>query len=228
MRSFLFPFGLKPKPIDDGPRYADIYERGFAAVLDMILIFFLFGWLFRWQMGLVYSHMDYVALSKINPQLGIVSIVKQLWDAGVVYWWFVNFAVQALIIGVIYVLYQIKFDSTPGRWLLGLKIVHRDAHDKPMETWRYVLRFAAYAVSVAPLMLGLFWAAFRKDRRTFHDFIAGTVVLNTRPRGWYWQQIKRGFRYVKGRLYPQSGSQEQAMAEPAAEQRHENGKDPVA
>jgi uncharacterized RDD family membrane protein YckC len=43
--------------------------------------------------------------------------------------------------------------------------------------WRSALRLFGYAASVLPLFLGLLMALFDGERRTLHDRLAGTVVV---------------------------------------------------
>lgn len=223
MKNYFIPLGLRPRPTESGPRYADLYERGVAAAIDVTLIFFLFNWLFSRITTALYAHIDAVKFRAIDSTQGFAATFQQLLDANVMQMWLVNFAVQIVIIGVVYVMFQIAYATTPGKWLLGLKLVRYGTHEN-LKPWRYVLRYAAYAVSCAPIMLGILWASFNKQHRTWHDYIAGTVVMNTRPSGWYWMQIKRGYRKLRGRP---SVAVEEPVAEPAAEQRHEDGKDAV-
>lgn len=77
------------------------------------------------------------------------------------------------------VLYQAPFlwrwGRTPGKRLLGLRIVGRDGGPVPLP--RLLLRTACYGVSAAPAMLGFLWALFDARGQAFHDKIAETVVI---------------------------------------------------
>lgn len=199
MKNLLSHFGLKPKPKQEGPRYGDVYERGLAAALDVTLIFFLLSWVFdRIAKGL-YAGVDTSILQTIDPKAGVVTLFQQLWEAHLIQLWSMNFFIQVGLIGLFYVTFQIAYGTTPGRWLLGLKVVHHATHE-PVKPWRYVLRYLAYMVSCMPLMLGVLWANFNKKRRTWHDYIAGTVVISTRGQGWYWNHFKRAVRYMMVRV----------------------------
>lgn len=65
--------------------------------------------------------------------------------------------------------------ATPGMRLLGLRLVDwRGRH--PVGTPRAWLRAVALVVTGLTLGLGMLIAAFRRDRRTLHDLLAGTWV----------------------------------------------------
>ena len=47
---------------------------------------------------------------------------------------------------------------------------------------RALLRFAAAWLSLAPAGLGLWWSAIDPERRCWHDRLAGTRLVRTRPK----------------------------------------------
>ncbi len=69
--------------------------------------------------------------------------------------------------------------QTPGKALLGLRVVR--ANGQRLSVSRSLLRFAAYWVSALPLFLGFLWILVDDDRRGWHDKIADTRVIYTRP-----------------------------------------------
>jgi uncharacterized RDD family membrane protein YckC len=69
--------------------------------------------------------------------------------------------------------------TSPGKFLVELRIVdHRTGG--PPSFWRLVLRYVGYFLSILPLGLGFLVAVFNRDRRTLHDFLAGTRVVAVR------------------------------------------------
>jgi uncharacterized RDD family membrane protein YckC len=64
---------------------------------------------------------------------------------------------------------------TPGKALLGLKVVRKDGGR--VSFGRALLRFFAYWISMLPLFLGFFWVLWDSNRQGWHDKIAGTQVL---------------------------------------------------
>ena len=228
MRNLLVSFGIKPKKIIDpnAPRYDDVYARGVASCIDVMLVFLLFEWLFTRINQHLLMGLDREKLGQIDPAAGITAVVSMMHEAHFFSYWLMNSAIQFALIGVVYVGVQWAFHTTPGKWLLGLKIVRRHDHTQLPSRMLYIWRYVAYLVSCAPLMIGVIWASFNKERRTWHDIVSGTVVLDTRPRGWYWQQVKRGFRYLIGKR-DASVPVEEPVAEPTTEKRHEDGTKPV-
>ncbi|MES2984802.1 MAG: RDD family protein [Pseudomonadota bacterium] len=216
------PIGRKArKQAEQGPRYGDLYERGLASAIDIIIIFLIFDSLFRGITQRVFSHLDMEKMKAVVPHEPPSVIVAKLWDAHMIQLWTLNFSLQVGIIGLVLVGFQCVYRTTPGKWLFGLKVVEKDTL-LPAARWRLVLRFIGYMLAGAPLMIGFMWMSFNRRHRGWHDYIAGTVVLNTRPRGWYWAQVKRGYYRLRGKSAP-----EQPVRQPAAEQGHADGKDAV-
>lgn len=69
-----------------------------------------------------------------------------------------------------------RWQATPGKYLLRMRIVDAKTGNRPTLI-QYVVRFAAYIASTLPLCLGFVWALFSDKHQTFHDMIAGTVVI---------------------------------------------------
>lgn len=196
MSIFWLPFGLKPKaenPEEEGTRYADLYERGVAAAIDVGALYLLLNDLFTYVTMQFYGRADRASLIAAQEAESGGDALRHAWEAGLPQLWLINGGLQIAIIGLFIVGCQLTWNTTPGKWLLGISIRRRDL-ELP-EAWRYVLRFFAYIPS-APLF---FWVSFNKKHRGIHDMISGTVVIHTRPRGWYWLQVKRLWRRLRGR-----------------------------
>lgn len=218
MLPFMARWGLKPKPLDNGPRYAGANDRSMASALDIVLLFTLLNDLSARANGFIYAAFQKMPPGSGAPVTSFEALAAGLWE--IRYPWLISNGLVVLMIGMLLVACQWAYGTTPGKWLLGLKIV-RAGTLEPVAPWRYILRFFAYIPAALPLMLGIFWMSFNRQHRGWHDYIAGTVVIYTRPRGWYWQQIKRGYRW----LY--SLAVKKPVGEPAAEQGHDNGAKPI-
>jgi uncharacterized RDD family membrane protein YckC len=70
------------------------------------------------------------------------------------------------------------FGQTPGKALLGLRIVRADG--RRMTLSGALLRYLGYWVSAIPLFLGFAWILVDAERRGWHDRIAGTYVVYVR------------------------------------------------
>ena len=66
--------------------------------------------------------------------------------------------------------------ATPGKMLIKAIIV--DAHTlQAPSTKQLVIRYFGYIASLIPFGLGYFWAGWDKRKQTWHDKLAGTVVV---------------------------------------------------
>jgi hypothetical protein len=200
VRKYLFPFNQPPKD-PNAPRYGDVLDRAMAAAIDLGVLYFMFHKVFEWFSYKLYARADRTLIGQASASDNAGESFGLLWQSGLVHLWFINAAIQLVIIGMFLVGMQVLWQATPGKWIMGLKIVRRKTL-APIAPWRYLLRYVAYIPAALPLMIGIIWASFNKERRGWHDMIAGTVVINTRPYGWYWQQCKKGFRWLYAKLKP--------------------------
>ena len=74
------------------------------------------------------------------------------------------------------IVFWIYRSATPGKIILGIRIVDAQTGDKP-STGQLIGRYFAYYVSAIPLMLGFLWIAFDRRKQGWHDKLAGTVVI---------------------------------------------------
>jgi uncharacterized RDD family membrane protein YckC len=87
------------------------------------------------------------------------------------FWWIL--AINVTMAG----LFNGHFGATPGKILIGAKIVMEDG--SPIGYGRALLRYLAEWVSAFSLGAGYLFVAFRPDRRALHDLLAGTRVVFT-------------------------------------------------
>lgn len=66
--------------------------------------------------------------------------------------------------------------QTPGMKFMRLRVV-RDADGGPVSGMSAILRLVGFWVSSAVFYLGFIWIFIDKRRRSWHDLIAGTVVI---------------------------------------------------
>jgi uncharacterized RDD family membrane protein YckC len=83
----------------------------------------------------------------------------------------------AAYITTYHVFFWVLTGQTPGKALLGLRIV--TLQGKRLSPLRGLLRFAAYFVSALPLLLGFLWVLADDRRQAWHDKIARTCVVYT-------------------------------------------------
>jgi uncharacterized RDD family membrane protein YckC len=70
--------------------------------------------------------------------------------------------------------------TTLGGLVCGLKVVRTDG--RPLDRSVALVRALAAVFSALPLFLGFFWAGWSAERRSWHDLIAGTLIVKV-PRG---------------------------------------------
>lgn len=72
--------------------------------------------------------------------------------------------------------------ATPGKMALRLRVVDADS-GQTLSMGQSVGRYFAYLVSTLPLFLGFLWVAFDRRKQGWHDKLAGSVVVRTKPKG---------------------------------------------
>ncbi len=70
--------------------------------------------------------------------------------------------------------------TTIGGIIFGLKVARLD--DRPVDWATAIVRALACFLSLAVVGLGFFWVAFDDEKQSWHDKIAGTVVVRV-PKG---------------------------------------------
>jgi uncharacterized RDD family membrane protein YckC len=81
-----------------------------------------------------------------------------------------------LIGALVILLFWAERQGTPGKLVLGLRIVDAETGGTPTIR-RLVLRYVGYLVSALPLGLGYLWVIWDPRRQGWHDKMAGTLVI---------------------------------------------------
>lgn len=87
----------------------------------------------------------------------------------------------ATFAGWIYaVLFIWKTGATPGKQMMGIKVVRTDGHN--LSLWQAFLReVIGKFISGLVFMLGYLWVLWDKNRQAWHDHIAGSYVVTKIP-----------------------------------------------
>jgi uncharacterized RDD family membrane protein YckC len=73
--------------------------------------------------------------------------------------------------------------QTPGDMALSIKVVDlRDGTGLPIGYGRAFIRWLGSILSAIPLFLGYFWMLWDREKQTWHDKIAGSVVVDLNDR----------------------------------------------
>lgn len=144
-------------------RWAGFFRRAFAFSLDLVVVglysFLLFylGYV-GYRVGLA-AHGLSISLSNLKPFVGLVFFA-----------WF------WLLVGYFVLLHGID-GRTVGKWLFGLRVVGRDR--KPIGYRQAFIRTVAWPFS-ALWGIGLLWILWSREKRAWHDLLAGTWVIRER------------------------------------------------
>lgn len=90
--------------------------------------------------------------------------------------WLTENILGTLVIAIAVTVCWHYLSATPGKWLMGQKIVDAKTGYPPTKK-QDILRFAGYFISVTPMLLGFFWMSWDSRKQGWHDKIAGTVVV---------------------------------------------------
>ena len=93
----------------------------------------------------------------------------------------VGYAAALALVAFNFVVLPAFGGRTLGKWVTGLRVERLDG--SPLGPGRACLRhLVGYPVSLLTLALGFLLAAFTRDGRALHDYVAGTVVVRDRGR----------------------------------------------
>ncbi len=133
--------------------YAGVWRRAGALLTDtvLILVMTLFA-LFAWS-------------AIINETLDLNQLVSLpvLSGAGAAYF-------------LLTVILEIRLQGTPGLKLMDCSLLDLQTGGS-ISLAQSLVRNLVWPLSVLPLMLGVFWIIFDRHGQTFHDKLAGTVVV---------------------------------------------------
>ena len=142
---------------NEGVQYVGFWARVGAALIDTLLIIAIVGPVTYWVFGPGYF------------TAGATGVFGRL----------VDFLINALLPAVAVVVFWIYRQATPGKMIIGAKIVDAKTGGPP-STGQLIGRYLGYYVSMIPLFLGMIWIAFDARKQGWHDKLAGTVVIRNR------------------------------------------------
>lgn len=136
--------------------YAGFFVRLAAFVIDNLICYFA-AYLTIWAAGAFY---------RIFHDVGLDGGFRFVLASALFY---------LLFFTVYFVYFLTHGGQTPGKQVLGIKVVAIDGGE--VDGFRAALRTMGYAFSWFLFGLGYLWAGMDRHRQTWHDKIAGTVVL---------------------------------------------------
>ncbi|MFV9839133.1 MAG: RDD family protein [Aaplasma endosymbiont of Hyalomma asiaticum] len=88
-------------------------------------------------------------------------------------------AIQFLIIYTYYVYMWVKFSTTIGTFLMGLRVIDENSLDS-VNFKQATKRFFCVILSGIPLGIGIIWSNFDAKKRAWHDMLAKTIVVTNK------------------------------------------------
>lgn len=85
-----------------------------------------------------------------------------------------------LIPSLYWVVLQKELGATPGKKMLGLKVVNLDGTHEISYGRLFVREIIGRYISGGALFLGYVWVIFNQDRRSWHDLLSKTRVVDFR------------------------------------------------
>lgn len=140
------------------PEYAGFWIRVVAAIIDSILVTAI-----TLPFLLAIYGMDYLA-SEEGPFI----------------WGPADFLISWVLPAIAIILFWMYRQATPGKMVFSCKVLDARTGNPPSKG-QLIGRYLGYFISVFPLCLGLLWVAFDKKKQGWHDKLAGTVVVRTKP-----------------------------------------------
>lgn len=172
----------KVKKDESGICYVTGFRRYISVLLDLIIIVLFLQFCSLAANQLFTNSEDRKILSEIIAKYQVqvpISAEERATQSKLVKLMVLNQIVQFIML-FSYVAYMwIRFAATPGKLLLGLRVVDEQTFGK-MTLRQATKRFFSFILSVAPLFLGFIWSNFDKRCQTWHDKIAGTVVVTSK------------------------------------------------
>ena len=135
--------------------YVGFWARVGAALIDSVLLLAVITPVLYWFYGPSY-------FLEGNAVHGAVDVL-------------LNWVLPAVAVIVFWVYRQ----ATPGKAVIGARIVDAATGEKP-STGQLIGRYFAYYVSTIPFLLGFVWVAFDRRKQGWHDKLARTVVVRSR------------------------------------------------
>ena len=139
----------------DEQQYAGFWIRVGASIIDTIMLMMVLAIPLTMIYGLGYW-----------TEEGSGALFEGTWDV------ILNHIVPLIII----LWFWHRYGATPGKMMLGLKIVDAETGGK-MTIGQGVGRYVSYIPSTIVFLLGFIWVGFDERKQGWHDKLAGTVVI---------------------------------------------------
>ncbi|POZ60716.1 RDD family protein [Chromobacterium alticapitis] len=140
--------------------YVGFWARVLASLADTVLLL------------IVSAPLLWLLSGREAASIGGMPDLAELSGAGSLTELLVNYLLPAVAV----ILFWIHKSATPGKMMLGAKVVDADT-GAPLTPGQAALRYLGYFVSIIPFCLGLLWVGVDARKQGWHDKLARTVVV---------------------------------------------------
>lgn len=175
---------LPEKLFPDDVEYAGFYARFAASVVDSVALLLPISLILEamFSSSTLQADREYMhsALRSAPSQQEALEIFQQqLMREGFLSQWFFTNTIPTLLIAGVTIALWYFFSGTPGKLLLGMKIVDAQTGQPPTMK-QDIKRYLGYFLSMIGGMLGFISVVWDKRKQGWHDKLAGTVVVYKR------------------------------------------------
>lgn len=157
--------------------YPSFYGRVIAVLLDGIILLWPLAMVITAVSNIIWSGPNLTTqdMQVINNTQG-EQAVRLLLSEERVSRFFAEQVLFLLAAGLLWIAFWYRFSATPGKMLLGMKIVDGKT-GAPPSVKQYIGRYIAFVPSLVLLGLGLLVSQWTSRGRAWHDMMVDTVVV---------------------------------------------------
>jgi uncharacterized RDD family membrane protein YckC len=152
--------------------YAGFISRLVAFFIDIVILGFtliIAAWMISLVRNIIY----------LDP---LINLVKNQFNSFSQMFSWLNWNTISLLSSGFYIIgYYVFFwyftGQTPGKALLGLRVITTDG--RRVSPLRGIIRYIGYSLSAIAFFMGYFWILIDDKRQGWHDKLAGTLVIYT-------------------------------------------------
>jgi uncharacterized RDD family membrane protein YckC len=144
-------------------RWGGFFRRSWAFLVDIVVVgFFSLALVFLSALGYRVGLAAHRSSVSWESEQGLIGVLLGAW--------------LLLVCGYFVVLHGLD-GRTVGKWLFGLRVV---GAERGRVTFGQALIRCLVAALTAPLLLGHLWILWHREKRGWHDLLAGTWVIRER------------------------------------------------
>lgn len=164
--------------------YAGFDRRLLAAIIDVTLASFLLIPIVEIMNYFILGdkqidfYLNQAAWTSEESQVGFSWFMKKLWEDGYIINYIIIQATSLLLFAAYMIVFWVKYGATPGKWLLGCKVVDNTTGEN-LDYKQAIKRFLAYIPATLALCIGFFSIKWNKECRGWHDRMTNTVCIRS-------------------------------------------------